>query len=205
MLKNKLPEKSKLKRDFIFIVGASGVGKTTLAKKLFKHYKSTYVEQYMIPEFLTQDGKKEVTGKLEEKTLFTSMVVLLKNFYKLGYRNVIALDFNDLRCRDIPQVFKKYNFITIKLICSNLDQHRKQMKERKNGLIDFDLLEKSVKKIHKRCLLINEFQIDIANKTADEVFNEAVLLIDRQQTQQNYRYVKPPKSSFTSWVLADNL
>lgn len=31
-------------RDFIFIIGASGIGKTTLAKKLYEHYKGTWIE-----------------------------------------------------------------------------------------------------------------------------------------------------------------
>lgn len=36
-------------RDFIFIIGASGIGKTTLATKLYEHYKGAYVEMSMIP------------------------------------------------------------------------------------------------------------------------------------------------------------
>ena len=38
-------------KDYIFIIGPSGVGKTTLAKGLFEHYKGVYFEQNMIPEF----------------------------------------------------------------------------------------------------------------------------------------------------------
>ena len=43
-------------QDFIFIIGPSGVGKTTLAKELFKHYNSVYFEQNMIPEFGIPDN-----------------------------------------------------------------------------------------------------------------------------------------------------
>ena len=32
-------------KDFIFIIGPSGVGKTTLAKGLYEHYKGVYFEQ----------------------------------------------------------------------------------------------------------------------------------------------------------------
>jgi ABC-type ATPase involved in cell division len=49
-------------KDFIFIVGPSGVGKTTLAKQIIVHYKSFYIEQSMIPEFLTLHGKAAITG-----------------------------------------------------------------------------------------------------------------------------------------------
>ena len=37
--------------DFIFIIGPSAVGKTTLAKELYKHYNGVYFEQNMVPEF----------------------------------------------------------------------------------------------------------------------------------------------------------
>lgn len=192
-------------KDFIFIVGPSGVGKTTLAKKLFEYYRSVYIEQNMIPEFITIDGKTEVTGKLEEETLFTSMIALLKNFNSLGYKNVIGLDFNDLRCRDIPDIFKGYNYITIKLVCSDYNQNLQQMLNRGKGLIDEQLLKSSTSKIINRQLLVNEFLIDIKNKTIEEVFKEAVNVIENKKTLIDYNYEKPPKELFHSWVKSDDL
>lgn len=38
-------------KDFIFINGPTGVGKSTLAKGLYNHYREVYIEQHMIPEF----------------------------------------------------------------------------------------------------------------------------------------------------------
>ncbi|MCX4315119.1 MAG: hypothetical protein OSJ52_00525 [Lachnospiraceae bacterium] len=37
--------------DFIFLIGPSTVGKTTLAKQLYQHYGEVYLEQSMVPEF----------------------------------------------------------------------------------------------------------------------------------------------------------
>lgn len=192
-------------RDYIFITGPSGVGKTTLAKKLYKHYKSVYLEQHMIPEFLTIDGENEVNGELEEQTLWTSTVALLQNFHHLGYKNVIALDFNDLRTRDIPITFKGTNFIILKLTSSNFEQNLSQMLNRESGLIDKELLEKSAPKINERKPLINEFAIDINGKTADQVANEAILLVDTAKVILDYDYEIPPKELFHSWVKSDNL
>lgn len=42
-------------RDFIFIIGASGVGKSTLSRRLFEHYKGAYAEMNMVPEFGVPD------------------------------------------------------------------------------------------------------------------------------------------------------
>ena len=38
-------------KDFIFIIGTSGIGKTTLGKGLFAHYNGAFLEQNMVPEF----------------------------------------------------------------------------------------------------------------------------------------------------------
>lgn len=193
-------------RDFIFIIGPSGVGKTTLAKQLFEHYKSVYIEQNMIPEFLTLDGKREITGEFEEETCWSSTVALLKNFNKLGYKNVIGLDFDDLRTRDIPEVFKGYNFITLKLICSNYQQNLNQMLDREaGGLIDIDLLEKMTLKIPTRKLLVNEYEIDVKEKTSVDIMQEAVELIDNAISLLNYEYTKPHKEEFYSWVHSNGL
>ena len=46
-------------RDFIFIIGPSGVGKTTLSKGLFEHYKGAFAEMSMVPEFGIPEGVDE--------------------------------------------------------------------------------------------------------------------------------------------------
>jgi len=151
-------------KDFIFIIGASGVGKSTLAKGLYEHYKGAYVEMNMIPEF---NVPKDVDpGLFEEKVCWECTVALLKKFNELGIKNIVSGDFDDLRTADIPIVFKGYNYITLKLICSDYEQNLRQMKNRSNGLIDFELLEKSTKKINTRPLLVNEVLIDVSKKNA---------------------------------------
>lgn len=53
---------------------------------------------------------------------------MLMYFRKLGYKNIIASDIDDLRTADIPIVFKGTDYITIKLISSDLKQIHEQMK-----------------------------------------------------------------------------
>lgn len=114
--------------DFIFIIGTSGIGKSTLAKNLFRRLRSTYIEQHMVPEFESRDGVEEMTGAPEELTCRENAVAMAKCFHRLGYKNVIVSDIDDLRTADIPNVFKGFRFITLKLICSNSEQLREQMK-----------------------------------------------------------------------------
>lgn len=190
-------------QDFIFIIGPSGVGKTTLAKGLFKHYNSVYFEQNMIPKFGIPDNVDK--GVYEEEILWESSIEMLKYFHNKGIKNIIALDFNDLRTREIPIIFKGKNFITLKLISSNYEQNKMQMLERGNGLIDIELLKVSTRKIMNRELLPNEVLLDVANKSKEEVLKEAINIIDNYDCKLDYEYTEPSKESFYSWVQSDGL
>lgn len=191
-------------KDFIFIIGPSGVGKTTLAKELYKHYNGVYFEQNMIPEFGIPENVDE--GKYEEEIMWESSIQILNYFYNKGIKNIIALDFNDLRTREIPIVFKGKKFITLKLISTDFEQNKKQMISREeNGLLDLELLEDSTRKIMNRQLLPNEVLIDVAGKTKEEVLNEAIERIDSYKSLLDYDYELPEKELFYSWVQSDGL
>lgn len=146
-------------RDFIFIIGPSGVGKTTLSKGLFEYYNGALAEMSMVPEFGIPEGVDE--GIFEEKVCWECCVAQLKKFHELGLKNVISGD--------------------------------------------FELLEKMTKKINQRPLLVNEFEIDVAGKSPEQVLKEAILLIDTAQTRTEYAYEKPPKEQFYSWVHSNGL
>lgn len=193
-------------KDFIFITGASGIGKSTLCNGLLAHYKTTCVEQHMVPEFISRDGTEPMSGELEERTYWENQVAMLMCFLKLGYKNIIASDIDDLRTADIPIVFKGTDFITIKLVSTDLRQIQEQMKNRPNhGLIDYELQEKMNDRNLKRSPLINEVEIDVAGKSIEQVLEEAIRIIETTPSQLAYTYIKPPKELFYSWVFANGL
>lgn len=193
-------------KDFIFITGTSGIGKSTLAKGLLEHYKTTCVEQWMVPEFYSRNGIEEMTGELEELTCWENQIAMLFCFNKLGYKNIIASDIDDLRTGDIPIVFKGYNFVTIKLICSDLSQIQSQMKHRpNNGLVDYELQQKINEKNRTRQPLINEHEIDVAGLSISDVLQKSINIIETSTSLLEYEYGKPPKENFYSWVFSNGL
>ena len=190
-------------KDFIFIIGPSGVGKSTLAKGLFDHYQGALAEMNAVPEFGVPEGVDP--GLFEERVCWECCVAQLLKFHELGIRNVISGDFDDLRTADLPLVFKGYDFITLKLLCSDEAEHRHRMENRGQGLIDLKLLEESAAKINRRPLLANEYAIDTAGKSPEDVLREAISLIDRIPALIEYDYVRPPREWFYSWVYANGL
>lgn len=193
--------------DFIFIIGPSAVGKTTLAKALFEHYNGVYVEQNMVPEFgIPADCPDE--GVFEEETCWENVLMQLDYFHKRGLQNIIALDFDDYRTRELPQIFRGKHFITLKLISTNPEQIRRQMihrHENEGGLFMLDNVIRSNEKISSRPLLPNEVLIDVAGKTKEEIFAEAVRIIDSFSPDLDYTYELPDEQLFLSWVHSRNL
>lgn len=61
----------------------------------------------MVPEFISRDGTEEMTGELEELTCWENTRAMALCFHRLGYRNVIISDIDDLRTADIPVEFKQ--------------------------------------------------------------------------------------------------
>lgn len=192
--------------DFIFITGTSGVGKSTLAQNLLRQLKTVVIEEHMIPEFISRDGREEMTGALEELTCWENTKAMAFCFHNLGYRNIVISDIDDLRTADIPIDFKGYRFLTVKLVCSDLDQIRAQMKNRpNNGLIDYELQEQCNGKNLKRQPLVNEHTIDIAGLTEADVLEAALGIIRSTEPLTDYEYVKPDREWFYSWVPSNGL
>lgn len=193
--------------DYIFIIGPSAVGKTTLAKEIFKHYNGVYFEQNMVPEFSIPENCED-EGLFEEQICWDNVLLQLKYFYEKGFKNIVALDFDDLRTRELPKIFKGYKFITLKLISSNPEQIKQQMIYRHNnegGLYDIENVIKSNEKIKSRNLLPNEIVIDVYGKSKEDVFNEAINIIDNFTPLVDYDYELDDEKNYQSWIKSKNL
>ena len=193
--------------DYIFIIGPSAVGKTTLAKELYLHYRSVYIEQNMIPEFVIPDAVEDI-GAFEEQLCWENTLQQIRYFHDKGFRNIVALDFDDVRTRELPLIFRGSDFITLKLVSSDTEKIKRQMMHRNNhegGLFAPDQIERSNEVIKSRMLLPNEVLIDIAGKTKEEVLAEAIRIIDGFRPDKDYDYVLDDEHHYLSWVQSRQL
>jgi hypothetical protein len=155
---------------------------------------------------MSRYGSEEMTGELEELTCWENTKAMALCFHKLGYKNIIVSDLDDLRTADIPIDFKGYRYVTLKLVCSDVEQLKKQMRDRpEGGLIDYELQKKSNDKISTRDPLINEYVLDVTGLDISRVVEEAVHIIESSVPLTEYEYVKPEKGLFYSWVFSNGL
>jgi len=193
--------------DYIFIIGPSAVGKTTLAKGLFEYYQGVYLEQSMVPEFGIPKDILDV-GVYEEQLCWENVLLQLKFFHDKGFKNIIALDFDDVRTRELPLIFRGYQYITLKLISSNTDQIKSQMEYRHNnegGLYYPDYVARANEVISQRKLLPNEVLIDVVGKSKEEVLREAIDTIDQYKPLLQYNYDLDEEKNYLSWVQSKKL
>ena len=193
--------------DYIFIIGPSAVGKTTLGRGLYEHYRGVFLEQNMVPEFMIPEDTEDI-GIFEEEVCWENVLLQLKFFHDRGLKNIVAGDFDDLRTREIPLLFKGTDFITLKLVSGDPEQIRQQMirrKENEGGLFVPDYVARANSVIRGRKLLPNEVMIDIAGKTKEEVLAEAIGVIDSFRPLKEYDYEPDNEHHYLSWVQSRRL
>ena len=153
------------------------------------------------------DNVKDI-GIYEEQLCWENTLAQIKFFYKKGLRNIVALDFDDIRARELPKIFRGYKFIIIRLVSSDPKQIKKQMEHRKNnegGLFRPEYIERSNAVIKSRKLLPNEIMVDIAGKNKDKVLAEVIKLIDNFKPLKKYVYKMDDKKHYLSWVQSRKL
>ena len=161
----------------------------------------------MVPDFSIPENCED-EGIFEEETCWNNVILQLNWFYNNGFRNIVALDFDDVRTRELPKIFKGYKFVTLKLISSDSKQIETQMIHRHNnegGLYDIDNVVRSNEKIKNRRLLPNEVLIDVFGKSKEEVFEEVVNIIDNFTVKTDYVYELDDEKNYLSWVKSKNL
>lgn len=188
--------------EFIFIIGASGVGKTTLAAELYKRLGGVYIEQNGVPEFTIPESVADV-GIYEEQVCWGSVLRQAEYFQGLGMHDIVILDFDDLRARELPLIFKGHSFIIIRMVSGDGEQIRAQVIHRRDNEGGLFAPNGSVvinEKIMSRPLLPNEVMLDVADKTPEQVLDEAEELIRAFEPKLDYDYELDDINNYVSWV-----
>ena len=193
--------------DFIFIIGAPAVGKTTLARELYKRLGGVYIEQNSVPEFVIPAYVRD-EGVYEEQVCWGCVLRQAEYFRSLRLHNIIILDFDDIRIREVPLIFKGQSFAILRLYSSDPEQIKVQMIHRaknEGGLYDPEMALRITALHQRRPLLPNEIKLDVAGKTTSEVLDGAEKLLKDFSPLTDYEYALPDEKDYYSWVISRGL
>ena len=159
-----------LMKDLIFIAGAPGSGKSTIAKALHEKFGTPMFEFGWIPEF-QNTGSRTLSYTEEESLSFENLVLVAKNYVKHDYKNIIITDLNNDFIVHLPELFKDYDFAiyTLRLEDDNLLKSRVLDESRSSGYRDWENALQINHELKNREPFKNETFIDIAEQPVEQV------------------------------------
>src|SRR5579872_4857562 len=164
--------------DFVFILGAQGAGKTTIARLLKEKLHAPHVDFDRIRGIhLNKDWTN--TNDAEEEMSLENLVFLLKNYAKHGYKNVIVSGFTEENIEKILSELKDYKNIAITLYLTDdeIPKQRVLTESRDSGFRDFAQSITFNKRLREELQYPNEKKIDNTNQTPEETANQIVSIL----------------------------
>lgn len=162
--------------DIIIIHGAPGTGKTTTATLLHEKLRSPWFEFGWIPEFRNLTPHTEITWEQETEISFENLVLVVKNYIKHGFKNIILTDINfDSQILSLPDVFDGFEYKLFTLYANDdTIKHRILTRDNGNGYRDWEGALKGNAHYTSRSLLQNEMRICTEHMSTEEVVGKII-------------------------------
>ncbi len=167
--------------DFIFIAGAPGSGKSSVAKTLQEKLNCPLFEFGWIPEF-RNTGTKTIPYAEEESLAFENLVLVAKNYAKHGFKNVIITDLNNDYIEQLPKIFSNYDFKIYTLRLQDKETLKQRILEgsRTSEYRDWEKALEINELLRNRPAFQNEVFIEVDGRSiesvADQIFSEGLSL-----------------------------
>lgn len=162
-------------KDFIFIAGAPGSGKSSVAKALQEKLDSPLFEFGWIPEFRNK-GTKIIPYAEEESLAFENLVLVAKNYAKHGFKNVIITDLNNDYIEQLPKIFSDYDFAIYTLRLQDKETLKQRVLEdsRSSKYREWEKALEINDALQGRPAFQNEVFIDVDGQSVNDIANRIV-------------------------------
>ena len=164
--------------NFIFIFGAQGSGKTTVARMLKEKLHSVHIDFDWIRGFHLDPEWKDATPEEEEMSI-QNMVYILQNYAKHHYMNVITSGFSEQQIEKVASNLSEYQrcIVTLYLTDNDILKERVLTESRDSGFRDFAQSIKLNAEIASRPLLQYEHKIDTTSQTPQQTTRQILDLL----------------------------
>ena len=164
--------------DFIFIHGAPGTGKSSLAWALQAKFQSPCFEFGWIPEFRIKRNST-ISYEEEEGLAFENLTLVVKNYVRHGFGNIIITDLRDHIVQQIPDVFEGHTYVLVSLWMDDEEVLKSRVLDlsRSSGYRDWQAAFALNQEIVNRPLMQNEIRFDSARNSVDQLVEEVVKLV----------------------------
>lgn len=169
-------------KQFIFIAGAPGSGKSTVANLLQQKLDSPLFEFGWIPEF-RNTGDHIIPYTEDEALAFENLTLVVKNYAKHGFKNVIITDLENERIEQLSRTFEGYDYsiFTLRQSDEELLKSRVLDTSRSSGYRDWEKARQINQDLLHRAPFANEIFIDAETLSAESVANHILTLLQGVQ------------------------
>ncbi len=164
--------------DIIFIVGAPGVGKTTLSRLLKEKLQSPCLEFDWIRSAHLHEGWRDASQE-EERLSEEILAFTLERYLKYGFKNILVVDVQPERMIRLKGLFPKASCVMLTFFLDDSNELKRRIIDpmRDSGNHDFESSVRINQVLKARVTLENEHKMEVGTGSSKDVVEKILRIL----------------------------